>query len=479
MSQSAGGAPLDCFTLTSRRWMCTSGRLKRVRPRRVRRWFGDCMNLKSQTYSANQNRIQQRPASENSTGTRPLRICFLTYRGNPTCGGQGVYAKHLSEALADLGHRVDVISGPPYPALNDKVGLIKLPSLDLYNTDHLFWPKKISDLANPLNMYEFLNVCTGGFPEPFTFGERAYRYLKEHRDEYDLVHDNQCISYGIARIARELIPTVATIHHPITVDRQADYKVAHTLRQKLRVLRWYSFIRMQLKAARTFPFFITVSDFTQRDIAKEFALDEAKFRVVHNGVNTEFFYPLHNGTRPENALIVTNSADTPLKGLRFLLEAVAHIRKTRPIKLTIIGEPKPNGVIEALVAKLAIGDVVHFAGRIADQAFAQYYANATVAVVPSLYEGFGIPAAEAMACGVPLISTTGGALPEVVGDAGVLVPPGDAPALAKAIVRLLDSPQERMRYAEAGLARVNSVFSWRKAAEKVVDVYREVIDGYR
>ncbi len=390
-----------------------------------------------------------------------------------------MYIKHLSKALADDGHRVDVISGPPYPRLDDNVRLIKLPSLDLYNPEHLFWPKKISHLASPLNMYEFLHVCTGGFPEPFTFGERAYAYLKKHREDYDIVHDNQCLAYGIGRLAQKVMPTLVTIHHPITVDRQEEYKVAGTLRQKYRVFRWYSFINMQLKVAKQFSQIITVSEFTKKDIAKEFSLDENRFRVVHNGVNNEFFYPKQNGQRPENSLIVTNSADTPLKGLNFLLEAVAEIRKKQPIRLTVIGQPKKNGIIENLVARLGVSDIVHFTGRIANEEFADYYAKSTVAVVPSLYEGFGIPAAEAMACGVPLISTSGGALPEVVGDAGIVVPPADSKALAKAITHLLNSADERKKYAQKGLSRVNSVFSWKKAAQEVVEVYQEAIHDHR
>ncbi len=413
-----------------------------------------------------------------SNSSKPLNICLLTYRGNPTCGGQGVYIKHLSKALADEGHRVDVISGPPYPQLDDNVRLIKMPSLDLYHPDHLFRPEKISDLANPMNMYEFLNVCTGSFPEPYTFGERVYTYLKKHKNEYDIVHDNQCLAYGIGRLAQKVMPTLVTIHHPITVDRQEDYKVAKTLRQKFRVHRWYSFINMQLKVAKMFSHIITVSEFTKKDIAKEFSLDENKFRVVHNGINNEFFYPKQNGPRPENSLIVTNSADTPLKGLNFLLEAVAEIRTKQPIKLTVIGQPKKDGIIENLVAKLGVSDIVHFTGRIENEEFADYYARSTIAVVPSLYEGFGIPAAEAMASGVPLISTSGGALPEVVGDAGMIVPPADAKALAGAIMKLLNAPEERKKYAQAGLARVNSVFSWKKAAQEGVEVYREVINGH-
>ena len=232
---------------------------------------------------------------------------------------------------------------------------------------------------------------------------------------------------------------------------------------------------MQLKIAWQFSHIITVSDFTKKDIAKEFCLDENKFRVVHNGINNEFFYPRQNGPRPANSLIVTNSADTPLKGLNFLLEAVAQVRLRQPLTLTVIGQPKKDGIIENLVKELKLEDIVHFTGRIENEEFANYYAKSSVAVVPSLYEGFGIPAAEAMACGVPLISTSGGALPEVVGNAGLIVPPGDSKALADAIVRLLNSAEERSKYAQAGLERVHAVFSWKKAAREVVDVYREAI----
>jgi glycosyltransferase involved in cell wall biosynthesis len=410
---------------------------------------------------------------------RPLKICLLTYRGNPTCGGQGVYVKHLSKALADLGHKIDVISGPPYPYLDPKVQLHKLPSLDLYNPEHLFRVKKISDLVHPLNMYEFLNVCTGSFPEPFTFGERVYHYLQKRRMHYDIVHDNQSLSYGIGRLARKIVPTIATIHHPITVDKQEEFKAAKTIYQKFRVFRWYTFIKMQMRVARQLSHIVTVSEFTKKDIAHEFSIDENKFRVVHNGINNEYFYPAQNGLRPENSIIVTNSADIPLKGLSYLLKAVSEVRKKQPVKLTVIGEPKKNGIITKLVARLGIGDIVQFTGRIKNEEFAGYYSAATIAVVPSLYEGFGIPAVEAMASGVPLITTSGGALPEVVGDAAMIVPPADVAALTKAITYLFNNPEQRKKLVQVGLARVNAVFSWPKAAQEVVDIYREAIDGHR
>ena len=404
-----------------------------------------------------------------------LNICLLTYRGNPASGGQGVYVKYLSKALRELGHGVDVLSGPPYPVLDGGIPLHKLPSLDLYNPDHLFKPEERRALLSPVNAFEFLSMCLGGFPEPLTFGVRAWRYFRRRRPRYDIVHDNQCLSYGLWGLKRMGFPVVATVHHPITVDRATELAAADTWKKRLKVRRWYSFIGMQRRVIRGLSHLITVSECSKRDISREFGLPLQRFRVVPNGINTEFFYPLPGVPRHPHRLLVTNSADIPLKGLSYLLEAVATVRRRRKVELVVIGRPKKNGDVEKKIAELGIDDIVSFTGRIPYEAFAGQYAQATVAVVPSLYEGFGMPAGEAMACGVPVISTRGGALPEVVGDAGILVPPADAGALAEAIRRLLDSPGERARLGEAGRERVGRSLTWRHAAEKTVEAYREAI----
>ena len=321
-------------------------------------------------------------------------------------------------------------------------------------------------------------MCSGGFPEPFTFGFRAHRHLCRGRNGYDIIHDNQSLSYGLLGIAGSGYPTVATIHHPITVDRDTEVDAAGSWLRRMKVRRWYSFLTMQKRVSRRIPKIITVSECSKRDIGREFHLPADRFRVVPNGINTDYFYPLDGVRRADDLILVTNSADTPLKGLRYLLEAVAEIRRERAVRVVVIGTPKKGGMIERLVAELSLGDTVQFTGRIAYEEFARYYAEATMAVIPSLYEGFGMPAGEAMACGVPVISTTGGALPEVVGDAGILVPPGDAAALRDAIAALLNDPERRMRLGEAGLARVRNSLTWRHAAQKTVEVYREAIDAY-
>jgi glycosyltransferase involved in cell wall biosynthesis len=408
-----------------------------------------------------------------------LKICLLTYRGNPTSGGQGVYINYLSRALSDLGHQVDVVAGPPYPELAGDIRLHRLPGLDLYNPAHLFRPTRYRDLVSPVNQLEFLSMCLGGFPEPLTFGMRVHKYFRTEKPAYDVVHDNQCLAYGILGLSRIGYPTVATIHHPITVDRDAELDAATSIIKKLKVRRWYAFLGMQKRVSRRLAGIITVSECSKRDISKDFDVPEDRFRVVPNGINTDFFYPLPGVQRADNHLLVTNSADTPLKGLRYLLEAVASIRKQRDVRLTVIGAPKKNGVIERLARDLGFNGALRFTGRIEYKDFARYYAETTLAVIPSLYEGFGMPAGEAMACGTPVISTSGGALPEVVGDAGIIVPPGDKGALEEAILYLLDHPEKRRELGQAGLNRVESAFTWRHAAQKTVDVYREAIDAHR
>ncbi len=420
---------------------------------------------------------------KNSSGAllgsdRPLRICLFTYRGNPTCGGQGVYTRRLSRALADLGHKVDVASGPPYPVLDDDITLHKLPSLDLYNPDDLFRVPSLSELKSPVNLLEWLGVSSGGFPEPFTSGLRVWDFMRKNAHNYDIFHDNQCLAYGILGVQAAGVPTVATIHHPMTVDRDVEVRSMKVWWKKLKVLRWYSFINMQKRVSRKLSHIITVSEASKEDISKEFAIPPYKFRVVANGINTDIFHPVDGVKREENRIMVTNSADTPLKGLRYLIEAMHSIRKKRDIRLTVIGKPKENGVIENLVRSLNAHEFITFTGRIPDEDFATYYARATMAVVPSIYEGFGLPAGEAMACRVPVISTTGGALPEVVGDAGILVRPGDASVLEAAIIDLLDNPEKRARLADAGYERVKKLFTWQNTAKQVVAVYREAIDAH-
>ncbi len=143
-----------------------------------------------------------------------------------------------------------------------------------------------------------------------------------------------------------------------------------------------------------------------------------------------------------------------------------------------MGLLKKKGGIVKLVQKLGIGNLITFTGRISNRQFVEEYAKASIAVVPSVYEGFGLPVGEAMACAIPVICTTGGALPEVAGNAAILVPPENPEAIADAVLRLLDNPEYATKLGQAGYQRVLNHFTWKKNAEKTVKVYKQTINDY-
>ena len=413
---------------------------------------------------------------QQSDDFRPLRICLLGYRSNPYSGGQGVYLKYISRALRAIGHEVDVISGEPYPHLDDEIGLIKLPGLNLYALEEPWRGLKAATFKSAIDLFEWASVASGGFPEPYTFGHRVLAYLKTHGRHYDVIHDNQTLSYGILRLQHIGMPLVTTIHHPITRDR--DIALANEPHPGMRLLirRWHNFLRMQKKVAGQLRHIITVSEASKRDIVEAFATNPANIHVLYNGVDCNEFRPLVQITREPFRIITTASADQPLKGTQHLLPALARIKRTMPqIQLTFIGKPRPGGITEQLINELQLQDNIEFVHGITGEEINRLYARANVAIVPSEYEGFGLPAAEAMASGIPLISSDGGALPEVVGEAGVIVPAGDPSAIADALAMLLKDPQKRRQLSKAGRERMLNHFDWQVVARRLTDYYMQVI----
>lgn len=406
----------------------------------------------------------------------PLKIAYLTYRGKPHVGGQGVYTRHLTKALADLGHTVEVFGGQPYPVLDDRIELHKLPSLDTFN-DYFpgrlpgYW--EVNDRYDVLEMAQFL---TGTFPEPLAFSARAANALKARTKDFDLVHDNQCLGNGILKI-EEKIPTIVTLHHPITKDRELEMSHAKSRYKRWSVGRWYSFVKMQGKVASKMPRIVVVSQNSIDDIHKDMGVSRDRMRLVPVGVDPALFRPLENVERTPGRLITTASADVALKGLSYLLEAMAKLRVDRDVTLTIIGKPKP-GKSMRLIEELGLKEHIEFVSGVPDERIVELYAEAEMAVVPSLYEGFSLPAIEAMCSGTPVVATDGGALPEVTGVDGettLRCPAGDADALAAAIARGLDSKELRDKIGEAGRQRVIERWTWRRCAELTVDQYREVL----
>ncbi len=401
-----------------------------------------------------------------------LKIALLGYRGNPYSGGQGVYLNYLSRALVDAGHAVDVISGPPYPELDPRVSLIRLPSLDLFAADNPVTALRAKHVTSATDLFEWFSMVTGGFSEPYTFGRRVLKYLKPRLSQYDIVHDNQSLSYGILRLQDLGAALTATIHHPITWDRDIALDHAKDWGERLLIRRWHNFLRMQTKVVNRLQHIVTVSERAKQDICKAFGIDRDRITVIYNGIDTQTFKPDPQVDRHPYRLITTASADQPLKGTQHLIPAFAMLRARFPdLRLTFIGKPKPGGRTERLMEKHGVAEHIDFVHGIGTQTIRQLYARSTVAVVPSEYEGFGLPAGEAMACAVPVVSTDGGALPEVVGDAGVIVPAGDPLALANAVGDLLEQPRRRGELARRGRDRIETHFGWTNAAAQLVDHY--------
>lgn len=426
--------------------------------------------------------LRRRAAVDSPTvqphGKRPLRILLPSYRSHPHTGGQGVYIRHVSRALADLGHLVDVISGPPYPELDQRIGLIKLPSLDLFAH-----PKPLHGLprerrGNLTDWIEYLSHNSGGFAEPYTFGRRLVGYLRANAGAYDIIHDNQTLCTGLLRLQRLGPPVISTIHHPITKDRAHAISAQETAFFRFLVWRWHLFLNMQKRVARRLENIIAISHSTYRDLIGEFGLRPQQMQVILQGIDSDCFRPLPEIQRLPNRLMATASADVPLKGLIYLVEAYASLLAEFPgLELVVVGKLR-DGPTGRLLRKLDIKDRVRFVSDLDTSAINRLYAEATIAVSPSLYEGFGFPAGEAMAAGVPLVATTGGALPEVVGPDGVLVRPGDSAALAAAIAGLLRDPERRAAMGNSGRARILREFQWSRTAAQLSAYYYQKIDAH-
>ena len=406
----------------------------------------------------------------------PLRIAYLTYRGKPHVGGQGVYTRHLTKALVDLGHHVEVFGGQPYPILDSRIPLHKLPSLDIFNDQYpgrfpAYW--EIKDWPSFVETAQFLK---GTFGEPRAFSIRAYNELSKRVNDFDLVHDNQCLGYGILKIEKK-IPTIVTLHHPITKDRKLEMEHTKTWFKRRAISRWYSFVNMQGKVASKMPRVVVVSENSIADIHTDMKVSLDRMKLVPVGVDPDLFTPLPHISRKPGHLITTASADVALKGLSYLLEALAKIRTERDVHLTIIGRPR-EGANADLIRKLGLTDCITHVSGVSDERIVELYAESELAVVPSLYEGFSLPAIEAMSTGICLVATTGGALPEVTGtdnDTVLSCPAGDADALAASIRRGLDNAELRNRIGAAGRTRVVERWSWKHCAQLTVDQYREVL----
>jgi len=419
--------------------------------------------------------------------SRPLRICFAAYRGNMNCGGQGVYLWYLARELARLGHRIDVLVGPPWPA--------PMPfarSLTPLH-DEQFWGKWFfSDrrrllpepnplrVFEPLTFYELAASRMGFLPEPFAFSVRAFRALAARLragERYDVVHDVQCLGYGMLGVRALGLPVVSTVHHPLSVDRRASFARDRTLREALGTMEFYP-VGMQAFVARRVDRMITSSEASRRQIERDFRVPPQRMRMLGNGLDTERFRPDAAVPRSEGEILCVGRASDPNKGIRSLVAALARLPG---IRLTLVDDPSPHNEARKWAREAGCADRLEIAGRVTDDELVALYRRAMLVVVPSRYEGFGLPAAEAMACGTPVVASAAGALPEVVetGGGGMLVPPEDPEALAKAIASLAEQPEARQALGARAPARIDAAYSWARVAARTAEVYAELLAAPR
>jgi len=410
-----------------------------------------------------------------------LKIGLLSYRGNPYCGGQGIYLTYLANELIKLGHEIHVIVGPPWPLFLKGATVHQVENFNFFGKKRDFLPPgNPFKIFSPLHFYEFCASRLGVFPEIKAFSFRAFFKLlhlaRTHR--FDILHDNQCLGYGMLLWKLLGVPVVSTLHHPLSIDRATWFEQPSTLKQKVKRVLYYPLL-MQKIVSNHLDRIITVSHDSAREIHQAFGIPPEKIRVVYNGLDSREFAPIPGLAKKPNSLIFVGNSEDRKKGLLYLLQALAYLPES--VSLTVVDGGAPQrSFAPMLVEKYKVGRRVFFTGKIGPGDLVRLYGSAEIAVVPSLYEGFGFPAAEAMSCELPVVSSTAGALPEVVGNdgAGILVPARDGPALAKAIRRLLEDPELRRQMGQAGRRRVVNLFTWENAARQMVEVYREAIDAH-
>ena len=408
-----------------------------------------------------------------------LKILILSYRSAPFGGGQGIYVKDLSQALVNLGHEVTVFSGPPYPELDKKIVLIQSPGLNLFETfnfkDRFFKFINHKDKTTS-DFYEFFSVLFGGFPEMRTFGVRAKKHVLKNK--YDLVIDNQSVSYGMEYI-QILTPLIEVIHHPITMDLKYELSTNNNLIYRFSRHRWYSFLRMQKKVAPLLRNILTPSNNSKKDISKEFHVKPENISVIHNAVDSNIFRPYPEIKNLSQRLITTASADVPLKGLDFSLYALADLSKEfQDIELLVIGTLRKGGHTDRLIKKLNLNERVTFKTGITKDEIAQEYAKSSVAIVSSLYEGFGYPVAEAMSCSIPLIATDVASIPEITDNFAILIPPKDSDAIRDSIKKILLEPDLYNKVAAKGRLHIKNKFNWQTIGKQYEELMNKVIKNH-
>jgi len=405
-----------------------------------------------------------------------LKICLLCYRGNPYSGGQGIYLKYVAEEMVRQGHTVHAIVGPPYPSHMRGVTVHPIHNNEYFvkKGRDIINPGSAFDILMPLNLYEYASTRLNAFSEISVFSLRAFQKLMElqRSERFDIIHDNQCLGYGLLLMKRLGIPVVATIHHPLTIDLKNVIERASSFKNKLKGAMFYPILMQQI-VSRRLDHIVTVSEDSKRRNHTDLGVPLKKQTVVYNGLDASVFRPLSGVKKEKGAILFVGNVEDGKKGFPYLVKAMQCVRSG--VTLTVVDGGSPHRrIAAALIKKLGVQHRIRFVGAASTEDLVCHYCRSEIAIVPSTHEGFGFPAAEAMACGTPVIASDGGALPEVVGDAGLIVPARDHEALAAAIEALVDDRARLKRYARMGISRVRTVFTWENAVSQMIDLYRRL-----
>jgi glycosyltransferase involved in cell wall biosynthesis len=400
------------------------------------------------------------------------------------CGGQGIYAAHLARELHALGHEVHVIAGPPLPALAPGIPLHVIPNENFFGrTLAEALPGRDAWRALwPGNLWELGVSRLGVFPEMTSFGLRLLVRWRElaRRHRFDVVLDNQSLSWGLLGIQAAGTPVVAMLHHPLQIDRQADFELDPGFVRRWKRTLYFPMLMQEFVVPRLAGI-ATVSRASQLAIERWFGVPRARIAVCHNGTDAEIFRPQERAKQTD--LIFVGRTEDRKKGIPALLDALARTPEHITLKIVDGRIPDDGLVIRKLREHRLERRVVLVRRMLSVEELVAEYSTARIALVPSFFEGFGFPASEAMACGLPVIATAAGALPEVVGtagDTGRVVPFRDVPALAAAIAELGSLPPETVaKMGAAARRRVQSEFRWRDAAQRTADLLAEVARAHR
>jgi len=425
--------------------------------------------------------------SPSTPPNRKLRIAFVAYRGNMNSGGQGIYLWFLAREMARMGHDVHVLVGPPYPDAMPFGTVDELPNQQFWakwvldQTDQIVPHDRPLQVLSPLNLYELAASRIGFLPEPFAFSVRAFRRMADLMragQQFDIVHDVQCLGYGLLGLKALGLPVVTTVHHPLTVDRRASFIRDETLKDAVGTMKFYP-IGMQAFVARRLDTVFTSSEVSGRQIVADFGVRPDRLRNVRNGLDVELFKPDPNVEKEEAGLLCVGRSTDPNKGIKTLIQSLALLPEN--VTLTLVDDNSPDNQVREWASEVGVLDRLRLTGRVESDELIRLYQRATVVVVPSRYEGFGLPAVEAMACGTPVVATRAGALTEVMQltEGGVLADRDDPESLAAGVRTLLDNVEARMMMAKRGRERVVETLSWPRVAAATAEVYAELVDRSR